>query len=383
MGSKKKKKRADRADAVPTRASTMDSSRQRGWTTDPRKLLAVHGELDLATIYRDKTPGWDEGKKDGQKAMEDQATDLAELQERLFAQAHSDNGSSEAVLIVLQGLDTAGKGGIVRHVMGLVDPQGVSLAAFKAPTKEELKHHFLWRIRRELPEPGMIGVFDRSHYEDVLVPTAQKLVDHDDEHGRSWVVDDKTLRDRYRAIRRFEKRTLEKGIHIIKIFLAISFEEQGERLRERLDRRDKHWKFSTGDLVVRNEWSQYQQAYQEVISRTSTDDAPWYVVPADRKWYARLAVSEILRRTLIDINPSWPQADFDVDQALVDWEKTTSPEALARFAFERSDSHEEFLDALAVMDEDDDEGNSDDSQSAHSGDNADQIRLSTDAFRYN
>ena len=121
-----------------------------------------------------------------------------------------------------------------------------------------------------------------------------------------------------------------------------------------------------------------------MISRTSTDDAPWYVVPSDRKWYARLAVSEILRRTLIDINPSWPQADFDVDQALVDLEKTTSPEALARFAFERSDSHEEFLDALAVMDEDDDdEGDSDDSQSADSGDDADQIRLSTDAFRYN
>lgn len=204
------------------------------------------------------------------------------------------------MLLVLQGLDTAGKGGIVRHVVGLVDPQGVSIRSFGVPTEEERAHDFLWRIRRALPQPGRIGVFDRSHYEDVLVARVDELVPPD-----VW-------ESRYDLINDFEAELVAAGTVVVKVALMVSYEEQGERLAERLERPDKHWKYNPGDIDTRLRWDDYQEAYQAVFDRTSTPHAPWHVIPADDKRYARLAVSQLLVEALESLDLDWPQADFDV-----------------------------------------------------------------------
>ena len=203
-------------------------------------------------------------------------------------------------MLVLQGLDTAGKGGIVRHVMGMVDPQGVKLASFGVPTAEERAHHYLWRIEKQLPPAGRIGVFDRSHYEDVLVVRVDELVPEAEWQGR------------YDEINAWEEKLIAGGTTIVKVALMVSYDEQGARLAERLDRPDKYWKFSPSDITTRSKWPAYQQAYADVFARTSTEKAPWYVVPADRKWYARLAVTEILTQTLESLDLGWPAATFDV-----------------------------------------------------------------------
>ena len=206
------------------------------------------------------------------------------------------------MLLVVQGIDTAGKGGIMRHVVGAVDPQGVDHAAFGAPTRQERKHHFLWRIRRALPRPGRIGVFDRSHYEDVLVARVNDLVPKD-----VWSA-------RYGEINDFEREVAHSGTAIVKVMLHISRAEQKERLLERLDRPDKYWKYDPGDVDERLRWRDYEQAYEDVLSRCSTDAGPWYVVPADRKWYARWAVQQLLLAQLRDLDLSWPLAHFDVEE---------------------------------------------------------------------
>ena len=202
---------------------------------------------------------------------------------------------------MLQAMDTAGKGGIVRHVVGSVDPQGVRLTAFKAPTPEEREHDFLWRIRKGLPAPGMIGVFDRSHYEDVLIVRVHNLVPE-----QVWA-------GRYELINEFEAEVAATGTTIVKVMLHISPEEQAARLAERLDRPDKHWKYNPGDLDERARWDEYMQAYQTALTRCSPDAAPWHVVPADKKWFARLAVQRLLLDALEEIDPQWPPADFDVE----------------------------------------------------------------------
>ncbi|HCJ49166.1 MAG TPA: phosphate--nucleotide phosphotransferase, partial [Microbacterium sp.] len=197
--------------------------------------------------------------------------------------------------------DSAGKGGIVRHVIGATDPQGVHLKAFKKPTPEELAHDFLWRIEREVPEAGYIGVFDRSHYEDVLIGRVRQLAPPDE------------IERRYEAIVDFEQRLTDRGVHIVKVMLHISSDEQKARLGERLERPDKHWKYNPGDVDERQLWPAYMDAYQAVFDRTSTANAPWFVVPANAKWYARLAVQALLLDALERIDPQWPAADFDVE----------------------------------------------------------------------
>jgi PPK2 family polyphosphate:nucleotide phosphotransferase len=251
----------------------------------------------LAEVDPDATPGFDGDKKDGEKALEAGEPELDQLQELLFANTTHDPRS---VLLVLQAMDTAGKGGILRHVVGSVDPQGVHLHAFKSPTEQELAHDFLGRVERQLPGPGRIGVFDRSHYEDVLIGRVRKLADPQE------------IERRYAAIVDFEQRVAASGTVIVKCMLHISPDEQRERLAERLDRPDKYWKFNPGDIAERALWPEYQQAYQVAIERTSTDAAPWYVVPANHKWYARLAVAELLTDALRSLGQSWPPADFDV-----------------------------------------------------------------------
>ena len=253
----------------------------------------------LADVDPDATPGFDGGKKQGEKALAAGVEELSELQERLFANKEHDPRS---VLLVLQAMDTAGKGGIVRHVVGAVDPQGVHIHAFKKPTPEELAHDFLWRVERELPEPGYIGVFDRSHYEDVLIGRVRQLADADE------------IERRYGAIVDFEERVAASGTVIVKAMLHISKEEQRERLAERLERPDKYWKYNPGDLEERALWDGYQEAYQVAIERTSTETAPWHVIPANHKWYARLAVSQLLTDALRSLGQGWPPADFDVEE---------------------------------------------------------------------
>lgn len=313
----------------------MSKGRKAGatWSEDPRSLLRVGADLDLATLPRDATPGWAHGRKRAAAWQAERSTRLSDLQERLYAAGRE--GAPDRALLILQGMDTAGKGGIVRHVVGQVDPQGIELAAFKAPTPEERAHDFLWRIRPRLPGPGMIGVFDRSHYEDLLVPTAQRLAGTTDAQGHSWVVPTDELNRRYHDIYEMEVQAAAAGTRIVKVCLLVSYEEQGTRLRARLERSDKHWKYSASDLAARGKWREFQAAYQEVLRRTSTQVAPWYAVPADRKWYARLAVGEILVRTLEDIDPHWPPAHFDVAAERRKLDATMSPEALRPYGRER------------------------------------------------
>ncbi len=215
--------------------------------------------------------------------------------------AESRKGGKRNVLLVLQAMDTAGKGGIVRHVVGSVDPQGVKIHGFKAPTEEERKHDFLWRVRKQLPPAGIIGVFDRSHYEEVLIGRVRAFNDAE------------TIERYYGEIMDFERELIAGGTKLIKVMLHISPAEQKARLQERLDRADKYWKYNPGDIDERKLWPDYMEAYQLAIRRTSTADAPWYVVPADRKWYARLAVQRLVLDALRSLDLTWPKADFDVE----------------------------------------------------------------------
>jgi PPK2 family polyphosphate:nucleotide phosphotransferase len=223
---------------------------------------------------------------------------LAELQERLYAEGVT--GGRRRVLLVLQGMDTSGKGGVVRHVVGAVQPQGVRYTAFKRPTPEELRHSFLWRVRRAVPGPGMLGVFDRSHYEDVLAGAVR------------GVVTPEVVERRQREIVRFERQLADEGVTQVKVFLHLSPWEQKERLLARLDDSAKQWKFDPGDIDDRALWPAYQRAYEQVLERTDTDAAPWYVVPADRKWYRNWAVGRLLLETLADLHPRLPEPSYDV-----------------------------------------------------------------------
>lgn len=262
-------------------------------------LLRVGPDFDLSATDSSATPGFSGDKVQGEVALAAGVEALEELQERLFAAAKG--GAKDSVLLIVQGMDTSGKGGIIRHVVGSFDPQGVQLTSFKVPTPEEKAKGFLWRIRQALPAPGKIGVFDRSQYEDVLVARVNELVTK-----QVWS-------RRYSSINTFEAQTTRKGIRIVKVMLHISRDEQKERLAERLDRADKHWKYRPGDLDDRLKWDDFQAAYGDALTRCSTENAPWYVVPADKKWYARWAVQQLVLAALQDIDPQWPQATFDVE----------------------------------------------------------------------
>ncbi|AJT41587.1 polyphosphate kinase 2 family protein [Psychromicrobium lacuslunae] len=269
-----------------------------GFKKSPRTLLAVGQDFVLDRVDTSAAPGFSGKKRDAEQVLSERARQLGVLQEQLFAE--SKFGSTKSVLLVLQAMDTAGKGGIVSHVVGAVDPQGVQLHAFKAPTDEEKQHDFLWRITKELPREGMLGVFDRSHYEDVLIHRV-----HD------WA-DETELERRYQAINDFEAGLVANGTAVIKVMLHISPETQKERLSARLADPVKRWKYSTGDLTERGFWPQYMEAYQKAFDKTSTEVAPWYVVPADKKWYARLAVQELLIDALENMKLRWPEGDFDL-----------------------------------------------------------------------
>lgn len=256
--------------------------------------------LNFADVDTRSTPGFDGTREDGEALQAELSERLGLLQEMLYANGRS--GDHRSVLLVLQGMDTSGKGGIVKHVVGQVDPQGIEHASFGVPTEEERKHHYLWRIRNALPAGGQLGVFDRSHYEDVLVVRVHDLVP-----PTVWGA-------RYDEINAFEKELTEAGTTILKVALVVSLDEQKKRLAERLDRPDKYWKFNPNDIDERAFWPAYQEAYQAVLEQTSTEYAPWHVIPCDRKWFSRLAVTALLDETLDSLNLSWPPADFDIEE---------------------------------------------------------------------
>ena len=275
-------------------------SRESFWTEDPKLLLRVEPGFQLITAPTDTHPGFEGNKAGGVAALAEGALVLADLQERLYAN-HQAGDDGRRVLLVLQAMDTAGKGGIIKHVMGSVDPQGVQLAAFKKPTEEELAHDFLWRLLADAPEAGKIGVFDRSHYEDVLIGRVRELAPPEE------------IERRYGAINEFEAELVDEGTTIVKVMLHISAAEQKVRLLDRLDRPEKQWKFNPGDIEERMLWPKYQDAYQVLFDRTSTPIAPWYVVPADRKWYARLAVQHLIIDALEAMDLQWPGVEYDVE----------------------------------------------------------------------
>ena len=255
--------------------------------------------VDLAAIDPDATPGFDGGKKAGRAALAALTDEVTELQSKLMA--HGYTGGDRRVLLVIQGMDTAGKGGAVKHAVGLLDPGGLRLTSFRAPTPEELRHDFLWRIRKQLPGPGQIGIFDRSHYEDVLVARVHGLAPPEE------------IERRYGAINRFEQRLVDSGTTVLKVMLHISPEEQRERLLARLDDPTKVWKFRPGDVDERSHWDDYQEAYRTALERCGRV-APWYVVPSNHKWYRSLALASLLRDTLADMELDWPEPDFDVEE---------------------------------------------------------------------
>ena len=252
-------------------------------------------KLDLSDLDTRATKFWDPDDRDGADAQLLALNERLEtLQELLWAQG------SERVLIVLQAMDAGGKDGTVKRVLEGVNPSGVRVAAFKKPNDDELSHDYLWRVHRHAPGDGELVIFNRSHYEDVLVVRVMDLVPK-----KRWS-------KRYDHIVNFEQMLADEGTTIVKIFLHISKDEQRERLQARLDEPEKNWKFDKGDLVPRAHWDDYQEAFEDAITATSTDDAPWFVVPADRKWYRNLVISEIIIQTLEGLDMSYPEADPDI-----------------------------------------------------------------------
>lgn len=250
---------------------------------DPRTHMALR---DLDPGDTSATPG---GKEETRAELAVLAERLAELQGRLYAR------HDHSVLLILQGLDTSGKGGTVEHVLGAVNPMGLTIASFKAPSAEELSHDFLWRVHQHAPARGHIGVFDRSHYEDVLITRVEGLI------GPSvW-------QRRYDHIKAFEQLLVDEGTTVVKVLLHISKDEQRRRLQKRLDQPEKRWKFRADDLRTREHWDDYQDAFEDMLRSTSTEHAPWHVIPADHKWYRNWAVASILVGYLEALPLEWPE----------------------------------------------------------------------------
>jgi PPK2 family polyphosphate:nucleotide phosphotransferase len=265
-------------------------------STSVRDLLRVEpgSRPELGSVDPSSTPGFKGGRSKARAALEEVAAPLAELQERLYAER------TRSVVLLLQGMDASGKGGAIKQVAGALNPAWCQVTSFKKPTEEELAHHYLWRVERALPAPGLIGIFDRSHYEDVLVVRVHELVGADEIEGR------------YDEINAWEDKLTSAGTTFVKCMLHISRDEQRERMLARLDEPDKHWKFKESDLDERDRWADYESAYVDALQRCSTAAAPWYVVPADRKWYRSWAVSQLLLETLRELDPQFPRPDLDI-----------------------------------------------------------------------
>ena len=274
------------------RGPMSDDERKR-WRVKPSAIP------DLSKLDPGNTSGAAGDKAVTTEEVESLIEELAELQNRFWADRR------RSLLLVLQAMDAGGKDGTIRKVFTGVNPQGVKVASFKAPSPIELDHDFLWRIHREVPGKGEIGIFNRSHYEDVLIARVNELVPR------------KVWKKRYGLIRDFEKSLTAGGTTVVKIFLHISKDEQAERFRERLEQPEKRWKFSSADLEVREKWDQYQVAYADAIGQTSTKSSPWYVVPADKKYFRNWAVLQILLATFRDLDPKYPPEEAGLDKIVV------------------------------------------------------------------
>ena len=279
-------------------------------------------KVRLAKDFDPAFKAWLRKKKDGVALLKQGVELLAEYQARLAAQ------DTYGVLVVLQALDAGGKDGTIRHVMSGVNPQGVSVHGFKVPSAEELDHDYLWRYARQLPARGEIGIFNRSHYEEVLVVRV-----HPENLDRQKLPREAKRKDvwkrRYREINDWERYLVENGFRIVKLFLNLSKEEQRIRFLRRCDLPDHNWKFSAHDIEERALWDDYQRAFSETLSNTSTEWAPWYVIPADRKWFARLATAAVIAQTLIEINPRFPKVDEDARRLLLEVKAELEDEAPA------------------------------------------------------
>ena len=262
------------------------------------ELRLPAGPVDLRKYDTNSAPGVDVDKETGKQVLAELGPMLLELQTKLFASRESDD--PRRVLLILQGMDTSGKGGVLKHTVGLVDPVGVKITSFKAPTEEERAQDFLWRIEKAVPELGYLGVFDRSHYEDVLIGRVRELAAPEE------------IERRYGAINDFEKRLADDRTVILKCMLHISPKEQKKRLLARLEDPTKHWKYSPGDIDERHLWDGYREAYEIALERTNTEYAPWYLVPSDKKWYRNLAIGELLLETLDRLDLDWPAPRFDI-----------------------------------------------------------------------
>lgn len=260
-----------------------------------RYIVKPHQAVHLSEWDAAETPAWKGNKEAALEQVAELNTRLESLQELLFAEG------KHKLLVVLQGMDTSGKDGVIRRVFEGVNPQGVRVASFKVPTAPELAHDYLWRVHQQVPARGEMVIFNRSHYEDVLVVRVHNLVP------------DEQWKRRYDQINAFERLLAEEGTTVLKFFLHIDAEEQRERLLARLDEPDKRWKFNPGDLKERALWDEYQQAYEDVLTKTSTADAPWIIVPANRKWYRDLLISAALVDALQDLNMEYPQPAEDLD----------------------------------------------------------------------
>lgn len=254
---------------------------------------------DLASIDPSGTPGFDGDKAAARERLRPLRDELADFQERLWAEQR------QSVLVVLQALDAGGKDGVIRKVITAFNPQGTRVTGFGVPTPEELRHDYLWRIHANTPGKGRIGVFNRSHYEDVLVVRVNNLVP------------ESVWQARYDQINAFEAHLAANDTRIVKFYLHISRDEQRERFQKRLDNPEKHWKWSSGDLDARAKWDDFMRAYTDALTRCSTAAAPWFIIPADRKWYRDLAIAEVLAELAREMNPRWPEAEEDLSAIVI------------------------------------------------------------------
>lgn len=252
-------------------------------------------------------------KSDGKELLKANVEKLAELQDKLYAY------DKYAVLLIFQAMDAAGKDGAIKHVMSGLNPQGTQVYSFKQPSSEELDHDYLWRFYKALPERGRIGIFNRSYYEDVLVVRVHELLKF--RKLPKELIGNNIWDQRFKQIKNFEKYLFENGIITIKFFLNVSKEEQKNRFIKRIDRESKNWKFSEADIKERKFWNDYQKCYEEVLNNTSSKQAPWYVIPADRKWFARLAISNIIVKTMEDLKLKYPELSEEQKSKLGDYKE--------------------------------------------------------------
>jgi PPK2 family polyphosphate:nucleotide phosphotransferase len=263
--------------------------------------------FNLSKFKTDDTNSF-KSKEDALSRLDKNLEKLSELQSKLYAE------SKYGVVILIQAMDTAGKDGAIKHVMSGLDPQGTTVFSFKQPSPLELRHDYLWRANNHLPERGQIGIFNRSYYEEVLVVRVHDLIKN--QNIPEKLITDDIWKDRYRQINDYEKYLSENGFVVIKLFLHISKEEQKQRLLDRIDDKSKNWKFSEADLLEREHWEKYMECYEKMLENTNTGHCPWYIVPGDKKWFARLAISEIILKHLEKLDLAFPQLDSKQKAAL-------------------------------------------------------------------